>query len=1449
MQHLLLDLCLTSVKHNLYILFSILIVFLTRENVDAKKTPKNADTLAKKQYQEALSKQLNGESFLFKPNQGNWQSEIKYRTFQGNQNVSFLSDRVSFGKKVFKNAESPIAIDPEKKVISDFTFWEIEFVGCQSNASILPNGMVNRNINYFGPKQQEAITIREYQNITYQSIYEGIDLKFYNSNDNNLKYDFIVAPNADVSKIQLKYNGVKKISKNQYGQLVVETSAGKFKEDKPVAWQIINNKKVFVKAEYQILNNTVTYQLGEYNADYELIIDPIYMDWSTYFYGEGNPNNNYAWTWVLDIDIDYSDHVYVTGMTTDWFPYFANAYDTSLAGVYDAFVCKMSQKGDSMIYFTYLGGNSYEYSLNLTVNQNEEPVISGITYSKDFPVTSGAFDTVTRNCGSSSWCLTGFVTKFNTTGTKLIYSTYLGGDGFNSGWNIDWIRGMTMNAAGEVFIVGNTNSSDFPITTGAYQTNFKGGNSTSYYLQGDAFLTKLKADGSGLVFSTFIGGTGGDVAYDVILSSKEEVYVVGYTASGNFPTSAGAKMFNTFVKGPSDAFFAKFKPDGSDVLYAKMMGGSGEDIFEGLYINDRDELYVGGYSNSSDFYVTSNAFQKTNSGGYDFVVVKILSSGTNVIYSTYLGGSANEYIYNYPYFSTIKIAANVREEAIICGITASNDFPVTADALQTKNKTISWGFGGTLCIAKLSMYGDKLLYGSYFGGSRIEYPGGIRVKRTGCVTNIVFGGLTQSIDYPTSDSAFRDSANQYSSGFVYSGFVSKFRDTLKTDPIKLSLQDTITECDKVFEIVDAFNQGATIKWSHGPTARSLIIEQPGSYWVTATYGCDTVKDSITIKLEYSPTVPILPSDSLYCDAFTPLQLDAKNDTIKRTYLWSTKETTQKITAKDTGLFIVQVATPNCGTKSDSIYLKLLKTPKVNLPQDSIFCDSSQLTLNATFPNQECTYRWSTNDSTSIIQISNIGIYSVVVANKCGSAKDSITVSQLISPKAILPSDTTYCNAFSVKLKVGQKNNQEQYNWTELTNSISIGADDSVEISTIGSYKVEISNKCGISTDTIVLKNLFSPSLNFQDTTFVCDVVNIPLIIGRLNNSESYEWSTNSVSEIETINNSGVYWAKITNICSEVIDSGLVILKYKPIAQLPNDTIFCSNVNYNLDVNVNDNEAIYTWNNSIGSNSYTISNAGKTYLKVENRCGIATDSINITLFQMPTVELGNEIVYCGIMQPTNFKVGSSNNGEQYLWSNNSTSDQIQVNTAGLVRITITNQCGTVADSVNCRVSLYPVVNLGMDTVLCGNFKLLLDAGSDGTQYLWTPTNETSRIIVADKQQKYKVTVTNADGCASSDEYTIGNDCVSSYYIPSAFTPNKDGINETFKPNLVNFENYKCTLYNRWGEKIFESENPNIGWDGYYNGQLCEQGQYFYVINLITTENMEPRQFKGAVLLLR
>ena len=234
---------------------------------------------------------------------------------------------------------------------------------------------------------------------------------------------------------------------------------------------------------------------------------------------------------------------------------------------------------------------------------------------------------------------------------------------------------------------------------------------------------------------------------------------------------------------------------------------------------------------------------------------------------------------------------------------------------------------------------------------------------------------------------------------------------------------------------------------------------------------------------------------------------------------------------------------------------------------------------------------------------------------------------------------------------------------------------------------------------------------------------------------------------------------------------------------------------------------------------------------------------------PTVDLGADRVFCGVVTPFPIAVGQAGNDESYLWSDLSPNNNYQVTTDGQHWVQISNKCATVSDSINVRISAFPTVNLGPDTVLCGDFEVILDAGNPGMSYLWEPNGENSQTIAARKQGVYRVHVTNNDNCTSTDDFEIKPDCISNTHIPNAFTPNGDGNNEVFKPVLINYQNYELRIYNRWGELMFQTTDVNEGWDGTYNGSPVQQGVYLYDITLITTEDMTNRQFKGVLHLLR
>ncbi|MCB9262769.1 MAG: gliding motility-associated C-terminal domain-containing protein [Flavobacteriales bacterium] len=1408
----------------------------------------NADSAKENQfYNQKLNSLLVGQNQLFMGNSGQWDDGVLFQTNGNGASASFYQDKVLFSLR--KELNTTYSSENPFELKGSFLNWALIFDG-SNTSEITPSDLQQNNKNFIGSKNNGSVKLSEYGQLLYSNIYKNTDLKFYSSKNGELKYDFIIKPGACLEEIKMRYDGIRNLKISESGELILDTDWGFFKEDKPYSYQIIDGQKIEVNVRYAVNNNTCGFEIiGNYNPEYELIIDPIYVDWSTYFYGE-TIGSFWGYNYILDVDIDDENFVYVTGMS--WNQKFESrlgGWDTTTSGnSYRAFIAKITADGDSLEYFTFIGQG---YSMNLSVSSTHEAVISGIAWGAGFPTTSGAYDEGGRTC---SGCWQGFVTKLSDKGDSLIYSTYLSGRTSSSTW--DWIRGMQVTPNGKVYLVGNTTSQDFPVTAGCYQSTYGGDATTTgyyYYERGDGFLTCLSADGSSLVFSTYIGGDGNDVAKDVFVADGGEIYVVGSSSSGNFKTTPGAPVFNTYIKGERDGFFIKFKPSGNSVEYSKLMGGTGDESFEGIFANAGGEPYLVGNSNSSNFPVSKNAYQKKNAGGYDIVVVKLISAGTNFRYSTYLGGSGDDGHSPYSYwFESASITANVKEEAIIAATSKSTNFPLTSDALQTSNIS-TFSYTGKLTISKLSYDATELKYGTFFGGNGGEFPGGIRAKKVGCVSFILFGGVSYQGGYPTTAGSYRDSLP--TSGNYWNGFVTKFRDTLYTEPIALGLQDSIVECDKVFEIFDAQNQGADFLWSDGTTKRYNIVEDSGTFWVRATYGCDTVHDTIHIALEHSPKVPIFDNDTTYCDVFPTLLLNAKNDTIYRTYKWQNGAKTQTIWVNTPGKYYVDVMTPHCGTKTDTLNLKFLKSANLSFPTETHACDSINLILDAENENVEMVYRWNTGDSTQTISVTDTGFYKVVLSNYCGIDSSFTTVKLYTTPTVSLPNDSVFCDSIkNFVLKAGNKQNLETTRWTDIGETLLYSDSDSFIPSAPDFYLVMVENSCGVAKDSIKLSTIFTPNQGKLDTIYACDKVaqtlNLPNT--KANNQEKYSWLGGvSNSSILNVNKEGLYVGYIQNKCGIDSSSWNIILKKTPTVKLPTDETFCDKMKVDLNVKDADDEMKYEWQDGTTTPTFTATKAGTYRVVLSNRCGTASDEVIYKLLQTPAVDLGDDMVFCGSskLKPITYSVGLPNNEEKYLWSSGGTAKAEQISAEGNHWVQISNYCGTASDTINFRVSVVPVVNLGSDTILCGNFALTLDAGNPGLEYLWMPYGETTQKIVAKDQITYSVIVTNADGCEAGDDYFISDKCVSFYHIPTSFSPNNDGLNDEFKPTLVNFEKYSLSIYNRWGEELFATEDANTAWNGSYNDKPVPPGVYMYTMRFITTENGKFISVNGLIHVVR
>jgi hypothetical protein len=454
------------------------------------------------------------------------------------------------------------------------------------------------------------------------------------------------------------------------------------------------------------------------------------------------------------IAVDGSGNTYVTGYTWSTnFPITVGAFQTVHDGRNgDVFVAKLNSSGTALVYATFLGGTGNDCGNGIAVDGSGNAYVTGSSGSVDFPVSIGAFQTNFGGVGDV------FVTKLNATGTALVYSTFLAGNSWEDG------NGIAVDGSGNTYVTGYTWSTNFPVTVGAFQTTLGG--------DCDAFVTKLNATGTALVYSTFLGGNVNDQGYGIVVDKSGNVYITGRTGSGDFPLTDGA--FQTaFGGGTLNAFVTKLNAAGTALIYSTYLGGAKDDYGRGIAVDGSGNAYVTGWTSSVNFPVTAGAFRTVYGGDWeDAFVTKLNPTGTALVYSTYLGGSANDLGYG--------IAVDGSGYAYITGGTDSGNFPVTEGAFQTDS-----GGDGDAFAAKLNPTGTALVYSTRLGGWYYgnDCSNGIAVDESG---NAYITGSTSSVYFRVTVGAFQT---------VYSGsyedaFVAKF--TMKAVSITPTPEPTAT---------------------------------------------------------------------------------------------------------------------------------------------------------------------------------------------------------------------------------------------------------------------------------------------------------------------------------------------------------------------------------------------------------------------------------------------------------------------------------------------------------------------------------------------------------------------------------------------------------------------------------------------------------------------------------
>ncbi len=595
---------------------------------------------------------------------------------------------------------------------------KLTFLYANPNPEIIAVDQQEGKVNYFigNDSKKWKSNVPAYNAVVYKEVYPGIDIKFY-GNNRLIEYDITVKAGADPSRVQFAYEGIDGLKVTEGGDLEIALKHGSIIQKKPVIYQEIDGKRAKVEGRFKI-QETPVISVSQ-SADPEINSREM---------GNAKVDVNNIFTYTFEVA----------------------AYNREYPLIIDPV----------LYYSTYLGEYMHEFFSGIAVDNAGNCYLTGNTSSPNFPTTPGAYDTTfngNANYGDA------FILKINAISPALSYATYLGGTGD------DWGSGIAVDGSGNAYVTGRTESTDFPTTSGSYDTTH---NNVELF-RPDVFIVKLDPTGSALSYATYLGGVTDDVGNSIAVDGSGNAYVTGETYGNGFPTTSGAYDATDEVGG-YDAFVAKLNPTGSSLVYSTFLGGTGRDHL-GSYVNNigsdiavdyYGNAYVTGYTNATNFPTTPGAYDTTHNNDDDFsdddvFVVKLDSTGSSLSYATYLGGRGWDASYG--------IALDGAGNAYVTGSTNSDNFPTTSGAYHTTYIGYNDAF-----VVKLNSTGSSLSYATYLGGLEDDYGYDIALDSSG---NAWITGSTDSMDFPiTLDAIDSSSVDVYGLG-PDEAFVAKLNTT------------------------------------------------------------------------------------------------------------------------------------------------------------------------------------------------------------------------------------------------------------------------------------------------------------------------------------------------------------------------------------------------------------------------------------------------------------------------------------------------------------------------------------------------------------------------------------------------------------------------------------------------------------------------------------------------
>lgn len=1093
-------------------------------------------------------------------NKGQWDDQVLYRSsfaggtvFLENAAFTFLFYENNLPNKIHHALNTPQKKDSVQSL--SFHAVKLQFTGASASCTVKQQTVQPFYHNYFLGNDPAKWTSRVpvCKGVTYKNIYTGIDVSVF-GNGNNVRYDFNISAGGNPSDIHLLFTGQDKLFLRD-GKLVITTSVGEIEQQQPYGYQASKNGTVKpVACSYALTGNALSIHVtGPYDKTLPLIIDPTLV-FSTY---TGSTGDN----WGMSATYDISGNGYTTGECfAPGYPLSPGAFQTTYAGsmhMADMAISKFNPSGSQLLFSTYLGGNNEDTPHSLTVDNDDNLLVFGHTHSDNFPVKQGSYD-VTQNGD-----LDISVTKFNATGTALLASTFIGGtdsDGENV-YPLD--RNYGDNARGaihvdennDVYIVACTSSPDFPVTAGCLQPTKAGDQ--------DACVFKLNANLSALIFSTYLGGSSNDAAYNFSFDSQNTMYITGGTISGNFPTTPG--VLHPSHLGGIDGFITHLSGSGNAILQSSYIGTFGYDQSYFIQTDKRDNVYLYGQS-SGNYPVTAGVYSNPTSGQF---IHKLDPTLATTLFSTEFGTGKG-----HPDISPSAFLVDNCDNIYVSGWGGSflfygeqdysiSGMPLSSDALQTTTD------GSDFYFAVFTRNAATLHYGTYFGGNNSEehVDGGTSCyDKSGVIYQAICAGCGGHSDTPTTPGAWSVTNNSQNCNNALVKFSMDLRPTVAQIYLRPFIK---TGCQPfTLNFLNNSINAVNYLWNFNDGTTSAAIAPAHTFTNAGTYTVTLVASNLVTCNQADTThivIKVVPPSTL---TQMPPFKTCKNDSV---HLQVSVSSAYGFTWQPAGsLSNPFVYNPVSLPLSTTVYSVTVKdsicqstnttTVKVNVYENITHITSNQIgictndSVKLGASRTYSAYLWSNGQTSAFINTHIPGWYQLVTTDSSGcKGTDSLKVSGL-SIVRLDPQDITLCRGQSAQLVT--PTGSYKYHWSP---SIFLSGDTIYNpVATPDSsviYTVIVSNDaCKNSARYSLLVNSL-PHISVSQKTITA-IIGESIVLNATADTTCY-WSPGDwlscdscKTTIATPENNTIYTCRVTSKAG-CMSAASVVVELAPTLYVPN----------------------------------------------------------------------------------------------------------------------------------------------------------------------------------------------------------------------------------------------------------------------------------------------------------